>query len=87
MQVCFHLLDEEGDDYFQQDLHSNAFDRHIRALGYTSKYNNKEHKVVALTKCIKACLKLQKFSDAYKYCTKLVTLDPLSSEVGACVYN
>ena len=82
MQVCFHLLNKEGDIYFQQDLYSNALDKCIQALGYTSKYNNKEHKIIALTKCIEACLKLQKCSDAYIYCTKLLKLDPWNSKVG-----
>lgn len=84
VQACFHLLNKEGDTYFQQELHSKALDKRKQALGYTSKYNNKGHKVVALTKCIKACFKLQKYSDAHIYCTRLVMLDHLNSEVGAC---
>ena len=86
-QACFHLLNEEGDISFKKDLHSKALDRYTKALDYTSKYNDKKDKVEALTKCIDASFKLQVYSDAYTYCTKLVKLDPWNSKVRSYSYN
>ena len=81
-QICSCLLNEEGDTFSQKNQYSKALDKYIQALSYTSKYNDKEQKVVALTKCTETCFKLQQYSDAYTYCTKLVKINPLNSKVG-----
>jgi tetratricopeptide (TPR) repeat protein len=72
--------------YFTKDLYSKALHMHIKALDYTSKYNDTEHKVEALTKCTEACFKLLKYGDAYTYCTKFVKFDPWNSKVGSYSY-